>query len=204
MLKIVRLNNSKQVTYGETSLLEILTSKSFSLNKKQQVEELVQHVKAFISLWQIARDRLTKKSEQRPSPQNEHLQVPNSVAVSASPLQPAVSLQPAVPDQPAVPVQPPQPQQSNDQPTDFNVTPSMLDKMRVAYIQANKLLAKSRTPSTSKPKTAAANVRRFLIRSHVRELMMPALSLPEHTAFRKVVLTILLAVLSEEAMMLIN
>lgn len=71
---------------------------------------------------------------------------------------------------------------------EMTVTSTMLDKMRVAYLQATKLLAKSRTPTASKPKTAAANARHFLIRSHVRELMMPALSLQEHSAFRKVVL----------------
>lgn len=68
------------------------------------------------------------------------------------------------------------------------ITPTMLDKMRLAYTQANMLLAKSRTPKFTKAKTAAAYARHFLIRSHVREQMTPALSLPEHSAFRKAVL----------------
>lgn len=79
-------------------------------------------------------------------------------------------------------------QQQNSPTPDIIITPTMLDKMRIAYVQANKLLAKSRTPNPTKAKTAAAYARHFLIRSHVREEMMPALSLPEHTAFRKAVL----------------
>lgn len=55
---------------------------------------------------------------------------------------------------------------SNQQANDVIVTQSMLGKMRIAYVQANKLLAKSRTPNQRKAKTAAAYARHFLISSH--------------------------------------